>query len=191
MRRMGHRAAAAPATQAIEAPARQALRAAARALDCAQSTGEPCAMSEALTTMARCCRDLDECASAEAYLGMALRWSRLAGSTDLVVELLCELAETAVGLAEAGERRCCGGGHEAHERAREHAFEATINAGRTADAGREAHVLLRISDVLDRCGDRDDAVQLQTRALRLMSGGVSAGAPDPSLLPSIGRLADS
>ena len=30
-------------------------------------------------------------------------------------------------------------------------------------------VLLRVSDVLDRCGDHDDAISLQTRALSLMS----------------------
>jgi hypothetical protein len=59
-----------------------------------------------------------------------------------------------------------------------------------ADTGWEAQVLLRISDVFDRCGDRDDAVQLQTRALRLMSGSLKAGGADPALLPSLGRLAD-
>jgi hypothetical protein len=52
-------------------------------------------------------------------------------------------------------------------------------------------VLLRISDVLDCCGDRDDAVLLQTRALRLMTGSLAAGGPDPAQLPSLGRLADS
>ena len=68
--------------------------------------------------------------------------------------------------------------------------EASTLAGRVADPSWEVQVLLRISDVLDRCGDRDDAVQLQTRALRLMSG-AAAEAVDPALLPSLGRLADS
>ena len=32
----------------------------------------------------------------------------------------------------------------------------------------EIKVLLRASDVLDRCGDHDDAITLQTRAMELM-----------------------
>ena len=48
-------------------------------------------------------------------------------------------------------------------------------AGHVADAQWEVTVLLRISDVLDRCGDHDDAVQLQARAMGLMYGPLLAG----------------
>ena len=41
---------------------------------------------------------------------------------------------------------------------------------RVADPQWEIKVLLRVSDVLDRCGDHDDAVELQSRAMRLMYG---------------------
>jgi hypothetical protein len=58
-----------------------------------------------------------------------------------------------------------------------------------ADPDWEIKVLLRVSDVLDRCGDRDDAVQLQTRALRLMAHDATAQI-DPRVLPGLGRLAD-
>lgn len=174
----------------LDEPARQALRDAAAALDEAEIGGSPFSMSQALARLARCHRALGALACTETYLEMALRWGRSSGSNDLVVDLLCELCETEATQAEildAGQR---GGGRTARERARDHAFEASVLACRVADPSCEAKVLLRISDVLDRCGDRDDAVQLQTRALRLMSGSLPGGAPDPALLPSLGRLAD-
>jgi hypothetical protein len=75
--------------------------------------------------------------AAEAGLGGALRWSRMTGSVDATVDLLCELAETA---ATRTER-------------------------------------------LDG-GDRDDAVDLRARALRLMAGDAAAPA-DPWRLPGV------
>ena len=49
------------------------------------------------------------------------------------------------------------------------AFEAICLAGQATDPCWEIKVLLRVSEVLDRCGDHDDAISLQTRALALMS----------------------
>ena len=175
----------------LEEPARQALRAAAAALDAAEALGQALGMSQALQAMARAHAGLSAMACAESYFEMALRWARAAGSTDQVVDLLCELCETTVRLATAHDAASKGSGHAARERARDHAFEASALAGRVADAGWEVTVLLRVSDVLDRCGDRDDAVLLQTRALRLMSGSAGEGWPDPAMLPGLGRLADS
>jgi tetratricopeptide (TPR) repeat protein len=174
----------------LDESSREVLRLAAAALDAAEAGGQPHAVSRALTQMAACYRALRATASAETCYEAALRWARSAGSTDQVVDLLCALCETAVDLAgeQEGQRR--GSGRAARERARDHAFEATTLAGKVADPGWEATVLLRISDVLDRCGDHDDAAQLQVRALRLMSGSLHTGAPDHSLLPSLGRLAD-
>ena len=172
---------------------RQAMCRAAAQLDAAESRAQPGEMSQALADVARCCRALDDWPSAETCLVHALRWARLAGSTDGVVDLMCELSETSTSLAErfdADEDMEPGPAHAARERARDHAFEASTLAGRVADTQWEVQVLLRISDVLDRCGDRDDAMLLQTRALRLMSGGLCA-ALDVSHLPSLGRLADA
>jgi hypothetical protein len=108
-----------------------------------------------------------------------------------VVDLLCELCEVcaaqAVGTGDEDESLY----PAACERMRDHAFEASTLANRLADGSWEAKVLMRIGAVLESCGDRDDAVLLQTRALRLMSGSLAGGAPDPALLPSLGRLADS
>jgi hypothetical protein len=174
---------------------RQALRAAAARLDDAELRCLPHEMSLALAQMARCYRYVGAWPSAEACLASALRWARPAGGIDQLVDLMCEAAEVACTLAEKHEAESGpGSGRAARERARDHAFEAGTLAGRVADAGWEVKVLLRISDVLERCGDRDDAVLLQTRALRLMhrsaDGSRADPAPNPSLLPGLGRLAD-
>ncbi|MCW5610120.1 MAG: hypothetical protein KIS83_05470 [Rubrivivax sp.] len=48
-------------------------------------------------------------------------------------------------------------------------------------------MLLRIREVLDRCGDRDDALGLQTRALRIVT---AQPAPDPHVHGAPSGLAD-
>jgi tetratricopeptide (TPR) repeat protein len=171
--------------------AREAMRRAAARLGRAQALAQPFELSQALAEVARCYRALGIWSTAESSLEQALRWGRLAGSTDLVVDLLCELSEAACALAEQLDAKAAGKGGSARERARDHVFEVTTLASHTADRHWEVQVLLRLSDVLDRCGDRDDAMLLQTRALRLMSGSLDHGPGDPSLLPSLGRLADS
>jgi tetratricopeptide (TPR) repeat protein len=165
---------------------RSALHEAALQLDAAEVGGQPHAMAHALLQLARAYRSMGALDAAEAGLNGALRWSRLTGSVDATVDLLCESSETAATRAEQlddGERRS-GRGHLARERAREAAFEAARSAAHVADSRWEITVLLRISDVLDRCGDRDDAVGLQTRALRLMAGEAGA-APDPQHVPGV------
>jgi hypothetical protein len=169
---------------------RDALRLACAALDAAEARGQPVAMCQALADVARCYRTLRAWASAETSLQAALRWARASGSPDLVVDLLCELCDASACLAQHQHEARHGSGQAALERARDHAFEAGKLAARVADANWEIKVLLRISDVLDRCGDRDDAVLLQTRALRLMARNPSAGAFDPAQHPGLGRLAD-
>ena len=176
--------------QAAGKTALATLRRASRALDEAKRRTSPLLMSQALAAMAHGCRALHDETSAETYLDEALRWARVAGLTDQIVDLLCELCEVCAAQIEAGDPDGPPAGFAACERMREHAFEASTLANRVADGSWEAKVLMRISEVLVRCGDRDDAVLLQTRALRLMSGNLASGAPDPTLLPSLGRLAD-
>jgi hypothetical protein len=179
------------AQSADDASTSDRLRVAALALESARCSGSPLRIALALSHVAQCLQAHGADAAAEDYLNQALRWGRGTGSTDLVVDLLCNACETAVTIAEsrscdiARSRRSA-----ARERAREHAFEASRLAAHVADRGWEATVLLRISDALDRCGDRNDAAALQMRALRLMSGSSSARSPDASLLPGLGRLAD-
>ena len=64
---------------------------------------------------------------------------------------------------------------KALERTRERASEVAGLASGVSDPEWEVKVLLRISDVLDRCGDHGDAVELQSRAMRLMYGPHVAG----------------
>ena len=148
-------------------------------------------MAQVLTALARCYAALAELPSADACLQAALRWAGAAGAADQCVDLLCELCELAACQADealAARPEVRAPIRAARERARDHALDAAALAGRVADAGWEVKVLLRISDVLDRCGERDEALQLQTRALRLLAGHRSR--TDWNQLPGLGRLAD-
>lgn len=174
----------------LDESAREALRLASAHLDAAELQAEPHAMCQALSQVAQAYARMHAPACAETYLQMALRWARVTHATDLTVDLLCELSSAAEHLAQAQDAQEAGSGHAARERARDHAFEASTLAARVTDPSWEIKVLLRISDVLDRCGDRDDAVQMQARAMRLIAG-PAAEAVNPHVLPDLGRLADS
>lgn len=168
--------------------AREALALALRTLDLAQLAGRPADMSTALGLVARSLKALGALSSAESYLLQARGWAQQLPGTDALVDLECELAEVACARAEAaraaGDDRCRQ--RSARERARTHAFEAATLAGQTSDGQWEVKVLLRISEVLDRCGDHDDAATLQNRAISLM--GLQ---PDVAELHSAGTLQDA
>ena len=177
----------------LDAHAREALDSATRALTRAEQGGSAAARSLALAQLGRCYRGLGEVATAQCCLEQALRWAVVSQLTDLRVDLLCDLAHTAAQQADLlslSQPQRPALARAAREQARGHAFDATALATRVADSGWEATVLLRISEVLDRCGDHDGAAKLQTRAWRLKSGRLAGGAPNPALLPGLERLAD-
>jgi tetratricopeptide (TPR) repeat protein len=152
-----------------DGPARAALELAVRRLDYAEQDREPASMSDALAGIARCYRTLGAYPTAMDFMHQALRWSYALGGVDQRVELLCELAELSCEAADAaygddGERQR----GLARDCARDMAFEGARVAAQTADPHWEIKVLLRASDVLDRCGDHDDAITMQTRAMTLM-----------------------
>jgi hypothetical protein len=163
-----------------EGHARQALALATRTLDTAQQRRRPADMSTALALVARSLKALGAYPAAEGYLLQAEHWAALLPGVDARVDLLCELAEVACGMAEAA----LAAGHDrpamraARERARGRAFEAAALAVQTSDAQWEVKVLLRISDVLDRCGDHDNAATMQNRAIWLMGLNVSLADAD-------------
>lgn len=161
-----------------DGPARDALCQAAAVLDIAEMTAQPFAMAEALSQMGRCYRGLGAHEAAEASFAQALRWSGVTGSADMTTDLWCDLAEVAADLADEAEDRDDPAAHRAaRERARDHAFAAAQSAANATDSEWEAHALMRVSSVLERCGDRVDAQSLQRRARRLISG-EAAPAPD-------------
>jgi hypothetical protein len=156
------------------AAAHEALRHAVAALDLAEGQRQPLAMAQALAQVARCYAWLEEPAAAENYIAPAQAWAAACGAIDLQVSILCDGAECACEIAEAARaQEGPRAGHSARERARDAAFEAARLARRVSDPAWEVKVLLRLSDVLNRCGDHEDAVQLQARALRLMAAGES------------------
>lgn len=169
--------------------AREALTLAVRVLDLAERSQQPNSMCHALAQVARSLKALGAFGPAESYLAQALRWATVLPGTDARVDLVCELAEVCCAAAEAelaaadDDQRHAG--RAARERARDHAFEAASLAGQTTDAHWEVKVLLRVSDVLDRCGDHEDAASMQNRAISLMGLGASfvindAPPPDPA-----------
>lgn len=154
------------------------LAAARRALDEAEIQGRPYEMCAALAHLAACYRADGALDVASALFDQALHWARVSGSTDLLVDLLCQACDLSAGPKPdtdtppgAPTRRGTGA-----ERARSLATEATALSAHVADPAWESKVLLRLSDVLDRLGDHGEALTLQMRALSLMSG--SAGSDD-------------
>lgn len=149
---------------------RERLRQALASLELAALTRRPWAMVEAHREVARAYREAGAMASASAMLEQALRWAPLMGSVDARADLLCEWVELLAEQSDLLERLEAGSGRPAREQARDAVFEASQVAARVADPRWEVTMLLRLSDVLDRFGDRDDATLLQMRALQLTVG---------------------
>jgi hypothetical protein len=125
----------------------------------------PADLADAYTQVAHTYLINGDLAFTEASLEQALRWSRVLGAADTMVDLLCELAETAATALEASE----GSDGGALWRACGHAVEAAQLAARLSDPYREPGLLLRISDVFDRCGRHREATALQTKAMRRLA----------------------
>lgn len=177
-----------PTPLIADAATREALRESIAALEVAQASGQAWAVAEAQLGLARGYTQLGALGFAISLLGQALA---TAPGLDQRVELLCERIGTLAEQSERLEATRAGSGRSAREAARDHIFEASGLAARVADPRWEVKVLLHLSDVLDRFGDRDDAVHLQARALRLMQAPGGESALDPLQLASLGRLADA
>ena len=182
-----------PDTALVPSASRDALRLALAALDAAEQRGQPGEMSLALAAVGRCYRELHALAAAEATLEAGLRWAHACDSLAPTVDLLCELAQTCAAALDAAADPgddavdAPGATRAARERARDHAYQAArLTAG--ADPAWAAGALLRISRVLERCGDREDAVHLQARAQRLVRerrGTGAGGEPAPAALRAL------
>jgi len=157
-------------TQSQLESSRQDLRDAAVSLDVAEAAGEPAQLSQALARLSRCHRRLGALAEAVWFAKRGLELARGLPAVDASVDALCELAELGVERAalldDQEEPR---GAHRLRDTARDHAFEATRLAPRSADPQWEVTVLLRVSDLFDRLGDHEDAVVMQSRAVGLIA----------------------
>ena len=166
---------------------RDGLVQALAALQTAEQCGHGWALAEAHLGLARCYSALGSLGLALSLLEKGLAWAQ---GVDQRVELLCDRISTLAQQSAQLEAERAGAGRSARDAARDHIYETSRLAGAVADPRWEVKVLLHLSDVLDRFGDRDDAVNLQTRALRLMQHPGGESAIDPSQLVSLGRLAD-
>jgi hypothetical protein len=157
----------------VDSPQRDLLRLAATAVESAERRGRPLEMCAALTALARAYQALKAHGAAEEMLRQAHRWAYGSGSIDLQVDVLCELGEAACAVAQDCLDADPGAARAALDRARDIAFEIAQAVRHVSDPQWEAKSLLRASDVLNRCGDHEDAAWLQGRALQLMLGAKS------------------
>ena len=171
---------------------RDALRQAALMLELAEAASgdtQPALRWHAHKGMALALSRLQAYSPAQSHLAQALRWATVMGSIDGCADLQCALAEVATSAAE--QAKAHGASQDslrrARERCRDLAFEAARLAPLTTDPHWEARVLLRASDVLDRCGDHDDAALLQAQALALMGLQIADAEidTDPALMPTL------
>jgi predicted transcriptional regulator len=149
--------------------ARDALADALHQLHDAERQDQPAILALALAQVGRCYRRLGDGATAEWYLQQGLRKARTMGAPEACIELLCDLAELVSILATEIARDEPRAAHAIRERARDHGYEATQMAGLAGDWEWEAAVLQRVSRVLERCGDSEDAEALRQRAAALQA----------------------
>jgi hypothetical protein len=155
--------------QAADTDPQRLLRQALSALDRAEQDAAPTAVIPALTQAAQAYRGLGAPAIADWYLRKAIAAARAHGTVQSVVSVLCASADLAAAVTNA---KTCGDNdvrRAARERARDQGFEAALLAAQSEDTAWEIDVLMQVSDVLDRCGDHDDAVALQCRVLELIN----------------------
>lgn len=159
----------------------QAMRLMALA-EASSGATRPALMCQAHRDLADALGQMKAYSPAQAHLRQSLRWARAMGAADLQADLQCGLAE--MGACAIEHAQILGMSGASVRRARDHCRDLALEAARlaplTTDPEWELRVLLRASDVLDRCGDHDDALSLQQQALALMG---QAKAP-------IGRQAD-
>ncbi len=151
-----------------QANARESLRCAVARLDEAELRGNALELIEALLPVASCYRAMGALAAAEDALRQALRMARRSASPEQLVRVLSELAHTACIRADQLQSEDTASARAARDRARDEAFEASTLTHRHAQAPWATLALLDISDILNRCGDHDDATTLQVRALEWM-----------------------
>ena len=155
--------------QAVDTDPQRLLRQALSALDRAEQDASPTAVISALTQAAQAYRGLGAPAIADWYLRKAIAAARAHGTVQSVVSVLCASADLAAAVASAKTCSDNDARRAARERARDQGFEAALLAAQSEDTTWEIDVLMEVSDVLDRCGDHDDAVALQCRVLELIN----------------------
>jgi hypothetical protein len=146
-----------------------ALRAALLAVERAEATASQQMLWPAWLDVARCWRRMGATEEAHGSLRNALRVARSARSSAALVDVLCEVAENTCDLADMHVGVSRERVRHWRDRARDEVFEASTWLLGAEPSAKAVETLLRLSDVLSRCGDHDDASVLQMRALAWMS----------------------
>jgi tetratricopeptide (TPR) repeat protein len=157
-----------PASVSQHPPERQ-LHAALSTVERLEAQGQAAALCGAWMEVARCYRALQALEDAQRSMRQALRVARISRSANAVAQALCALAENTCDLADEAMEPGCEARRAAMERARDEVFEASSLLLGCEASPAHAELVLRLSDVLNRCGDHDDAAVLQGRALLWMA----------------------
>ncbi len=137
-----------------------------QALRQAEAGGQAAELSDAYLAMGRIYRRHGAIELAVSMLEQALCCCDSVVGVDQNVDILCEQAEILAHQAEALDAQDRATLRAGRDKARDSAYEAVQLASRSTDPFWEVTVLLRMSDLLDRLGDHEDATELQVRALR-------------------------
>jgi tetratricopeptide (TPR) repeat protein len=158
-----------PITLANESPPLAALRRALSDVERAEAESSTQGLWKAWLQVGCCYRALRAPTEAQNSLRQALRAARTLRSPSALVAVLCELAETTCDLADPANEPSRDLRRIARDKARDEVFEASTWLLSGEPSAGSAQLLLRLSDVLNRCGDHDDAAVLQARAVAWMS----------------------
>lgn len=157
-----------------QAAPQAALQAALMAVERAEAAASQQALWPAWLDVARCWRRMGATQEAHTSLRNALRVARAARNSAALVDVLCEMAENACDLADMHMGSSRERVRHWRDMARDEVFEASTWLLRAEPSSDAIAMLLRLSDVLNRCGDHDDASVLQMRALAWMSSSTAA-----------------
>lgn len=152
-----------------ETPDIAALRTALQAVEKAEASASSHALCHAWLRVGQCWRVMHAPQEAHNSLRNALREARTTRRGHELVQVLCEMAENTCDLADAKPEPSPEWLRMSRDKARDEVFEASTWLLRGEASADAAHTLLRLSDVLNRCGDHDDATVLQARALGWMA----------------------
>lgn len=138
-------------------------------LDLARATGQGFRLCEALAALSRIERRAGWLQDAADALDESLRWARVLGGVDNLVDLLCERGELAMDTACDNNTPVAQADADLLLQARACAAEAASLAHQVSCPAWEVKVLLRASDLFNRLGHNGEAVALQARALLRMN----------------------
>jgi len=155
----------------LTAEAHAVLEAAETAVTVARAGGQPYAICHSLRQLAQRQAGALQLQQAEQQLQQALRWAHAGLGADLQVDILCDLCDLTDLWSQAEDLlpSNTGEGDAVRQRTRGHVLEACERAPAMSERGAEGRVLLRLSQVVGRCGEEELQHWMLMRAQMLLT----------------------